>query len=248
MTTETPRAMGPAIIELRRYRLHPGARESLIELFDREFIETQEELGMEVLGQFRDIDDPDSFVWLRGFADMVSRAQALARFYGGPVWAAHREVANGTMINSDNVLLLLPTSQEARSALAGGARPGSGGGSVGFVLCTICNLAPNTEEDFAAFFDTSVRPLLMAAGANVIATMVTERSANAFPRLPVREGETVFVWLTGFPDIHSYAIHVGRLARSQEWTCDVLPAMERRVWRPNDVARLAPTARSRLRG
>jgi hypothetical protein len=32
----------------------------LIELFDREFVETQEELGMDLLGRFRDLDDPDS--------------------------------------------------------------------------------------------------------------------------------------------------------------------------------------------
>ncbi|MCQ8186788.1 NIPSNAP family protein [Streptomyces sp. RCU064] len=44
----------PAVIELRQYTLRPGRREELIELFDREFIETQEETGMVVLGQFRD--------------------------------------------------------------------------------------------------------------------------------------------------------------------------------------------------
>ncbi|HEV7437476.1 MAG TPA: hypothetical protein VGO22_21845, partial [Pseudorhizobium sp.] len=49
------------VIELRRYRLHPGSREGLISLFDREFVEAQEETGIDVLGQFRDLDDPDSF-------------------------------------------------------------------------------------------------------------------------------------------------------------------------------------------
>ncbi len=57
----------------------------LIDLFDREFIESQEELGMRVLGQFRDLSRPDRFVWLRGFPDMSSRRDALAAFYGGPV-------------------------------------------------------------------------------------------------------------------------------------------------------------------
>jgi quinol monooxygenase YgiN len=61
------------IVELRRYALKPGARDTLIELFDREFIETQEEGGMQLLGQFRDLDDPDSFVWLRCFRDMSTR-------------------------------------------------------------------------------------------------------------------------------------------------------------------------------
>lgn len=60
-----------AIIELRQYTLHPGRRDELIELFDREFVETQEDAGIVVLGQFRDLDAPDRFVWLRGFRDMA---------------------------------------------------------------------------------------------------------------------------------------------------------------------------------
>src|SRR5450432_2088836 len=84
----------------------PGLRDVLIELFEREFIESQEALGMTLVGQFRDLDNPDRFVWLRGFADMTIRAQALEAFYSGPIWRAHRAAANETMIDSDNVLLL----------------------------------------------------------------------------------------------------------------------------------------------
>lgn len=58
------------IVELRQYALHPGQREALIALFDREFVESREELGMAVLGQFRDLDNRDRFVWLRGFETM----------------------------------------------------------------------------------------------------------------------------------------------------------------------------------
>src|SRR5712691_3163354 len=104
-----PEACCP-IVELRQYTLHPGQRDVLIELFDREFVETQEALGMKVIGQFRDLDNPNRFVWLRGFRDMPSRAQALKDFYGGPVWKAHREAANATMIDSNNVLLLHPAT------------------------------------------------------------------------------------------------------------------------------------------
>jgi quinol monooxygenase YgiN len=106
--TTPPVAPDCQVVELRQYTLHPGKRDTLIELFDREFVETQEDAGMAVLGQFRDLRDPDKFVWLRGFADMPSRAAALHRFYGGPVWAAHSAAANATMIDSDDVLLLRP--------------------------------------------------------------------------------------------------------------------------------------------
>eukprot|EP01036_Dinobryon_divergens_P006801 gene6801-9042_t len=104
----TPSPTECAIVELRQYTLHPGRRDTLIELFDREFVETQEATGMHVLGQFRDLDDEQRFVWLRGFDSMESRRVSLEAFYGGPAWQAHREAANATMLDSDNVLLLRP--------------------------------------------------------------------------------------------------------------------------------------------
>src|SRR5260370_20284370 len=101
------------IIELRQYTLHPGKRHVLIDLFDREFIEPQEALGMKITGQFRDVNNRNRFVWLRGFRDMASRAQALQDFYGGPVWKGHREAADDPMVDLGKVPIfrpVLPTS------------------------------------------------------------------------------------------------------------------------------------------
>lgn len=105
------------VVELRQYTLHPGKRDALVELFERELIESQEALGISVIGQFRDMDDPERFVWLRGFQDMEARGPALAAFYGGPVWEAHRKAANATMLDSDNALLLRPVGPEGGFAL-----------------------------------------------------------------------------------------------------------------------------------
>ena len=58
-----------------------------------------------MIATFVDLDDPDRFVWLRGFVDMATRAAALGAFYGGPIWKAHRDAANATIVDSDNVLL-----------------------------------------------------------------------------------------------------------------------------------------------
>lgn len=238
---------GP-VIELRQYRLYPGTRERLIALFDREFVETQEAVGMQVLGQFRDLDDPDSFVWLRQFADMPARAQALAAFYGGPVWAAHRDAANATMVNSDNVLLLRPAAPDTGFAPATRPRCASDANAVGagLVTCTICSLAPRTEDAFAQMFDASVLPLLQQAGARILARLVTHQGPNTFPRLPVREGETVFAWLSGFDSEQAHAQHLEVLAGIDTWRTQVLPAMDRLMWRREQVLRLAPTARSLL--
>ncbi len=97
-----------SIIELRQYTLHTGQRDTLIELFEREFITGQEDTGMYLIGQFTDLNRPDCFVWIRAFPNMEKRKEALEQFYFGTVWKAHREAANATMIDSDNVLLLKP--------------------------------------------------------------------------------------------------------------------------------------------
>jgi hypothetical protein len=237
-----------SIVELRRYRLHPGTRETLIELFERELVETQEAVGMRVIGQFRDLDAPDDFVWFRGFSDMPSRAEALQSFYTGPVWAAHKDVANGTMINSDNVLLLRPASPNSGFGAPKGhrAQAGTKVEMPGLFVATICYLAPHTDQAFAEFFESTLRPILQADGARVEATFVAEKGPNTFPRLPVREGETVFVWLSSFPSLMAYAEHLEALTRSNDWTTLALPEMDRRTWRTNEVFRLTPTGRSLL--
>src|SRR5262249_24582760 len=111
------------VVELRQYTLHPGKRDVLIELFDGFLLDPQEQLGMRVLGQFRDLDAPDRFVWLRGFPDLRSRGGLLAAFYGGPVWKRHRDAANATMVDSDNVLLLRPVDADSGLLLPTMRRP-----------------------------------------------------------------------------------------------------------------------------
>ncbi len=101
------------IVELRQYTLHPQRFDIFTALFEREFIEPQEAAGITVIGQFRDLDDPNRFVWLRGFADMQARAQALEAFYGGTLWKSLRDEANANFIDTDNVLLLRPASVRA---------------------------------------------------------------------------------------------------------------------------------------
>jgi hypothetical protein len=68
------------VVELRQYTLKPGARDTLVEIFEAHFIESQEALGMSIGGLFRDLDDPDRFVWMRGFASMEERRDALQAF------------------------------------------------------------------------------------------------------------------------------------------------------------------------
>src|SRR6266581_5886011 len=141
------------IVELRQYTLHPGKRHVLIDLFDREFIEPQEALGIKMIAQFRDVDNRNRFVWLRGFRDMASRAQALQNFYGGPVWKAHREAANATMVDSDNVLLLRPASPTSGFSLKNHNRSRTGSNQVRkeLIAATIYYFAEPVSTGFVEF-------------------------------------------------------------------------------------------------
>ena len=228
------------VLELRQYTLHPGRREDLIDLFDREFVETQDAVGAQVLGQFRDRDDDDRFVWLRGFADMATRGRALAEFYGGPVWAAHRDKANDTMIDSDDVLLLRPVVD---FDLAGVTR----GGDTTVVTVTLYHLPAGGEDAFADFFTTTVQPLLADTGAAPRAVLRTLRAENNFPALPVREDANVVAWVGSFAGRDELAEHVRLLGRDTRWTHEVLPVLTKQLSRPPEQLQLSPTSRSLIR-
>ncbi|MEU0804328.1 NIPSNAP family protein [Streptomyces sp. NPDC005970] len=160
-----------SIVELRQYTLHPGARETLIELFEREFVIGQHAVGITLGGRFRDLDDPDRFVWLRAFPDMVHRRRALEAFYTGPVWGKFRDEANATMVDSDDVLLL--------RGPCFAAEPGTRE-----VVATICR-----PSDAAAFDAYAARHLDSGHALHR-----TEHAENDYPLLPVRTGEDVRVW------------------------------------------------------
>jgi hypothetical protein len=237
------------IVELRQYTLHPGTRDVLIDLFDREFVESQEALGIRVIGQFRDIDDPDRFVWLRGFRDMPSRARGLTDFYGGPVWKAHRGVANATMIAFDDVRLLRPARPESGFPVGSDDRPPTGAREVpeGLVVATVYPIdASPGGPDFPEFFDRALRPVVTDAGAVILACLVTENSANNYPALPVREGEEVFAWFSRFENAAAHGLYAEALAVSPTWS-EVAEALARRVAGPAEVRKLSPTARSLVR-
>lgn len=238
------------IVELRQYALRPGRREALIELFDRELVETQEAVGIGVIGQFRDLDDSDRFVWLRGFPDMASRAESLQAFYGGPVWMEHRDAANATMVDSDNVLLLRPAREGSGFPATNRHRPPPGADvpSGGLLVATLCFLDGPADADFVASFERILRPVLEDAGAPVLASFAAESAANNFPALLVREGENVFAWFSLFRDLAAYERHVAALERSRRWREGVEEVLAPRLGRPPEVLRLSPTARSLLRG
>lgn len=163
------------VVELRRYTLVPGRRDEMIEIFEQELMEPQQAAGMTLLGTFRDLDEPDHFVWLRGFPDLGSRLRSLTEFYAGPVWKRHGPRIRPTMVDTDDVYLLRPAGPGTGLAPAPLPPRDAPAEPDGLVLVTVRPPAPPGPDGFAAF--------------------VTEPAENTYPGLPVRTGETVTVTL-----------------------------------------------------
>ena len=66
-------------------------------------------------------------------------------------------------------------------------------------------LSAQPDAEFVQTFDARIRPALATAGLTVVGAYLPERSANTFPRLPVREGEKVFVWFARASSADAYA-------------------------------------------
>jgi quinol monooxygenase YgiN len=209
------------IVELRQYKLRPGRRDELIELFDAHLVESQEEVGMSVIGQFRDLDRPDRFVWLRGFSSMDERRASLEAFYTGPVWRAHSKAANETMLETDDVLLLRPATPDSAFTLDGSTRGAEAGGEgPGFVGVAILDLDGGEPAE-------ALERVELRDGAALLGCLVTDPSPNTFPALPVREGENVLASFSGYADRDALELASG----DGGW-----------------LLRLAPTSRSLLHG
>jgi hypothetical protein len=235
-----------AVVELRQYIVYPGQRDVLISLFDKEFIEPQESAGIRIVGQFRDANDPYRFTWVRGFAGMEARKQALGDFYGGAVWTAHRSQANATLYDNDDVLLLRQASPGSGFKSGARSRTAEGAGG-GLVVANLYYFANEVPREFIARFDTELMPLFQRSGARVTGRFVSEKSKNTFERLPVRENVNVFAWFARFDDRRTYDDYLARLAQDARWRDRLFGELYKSLLRPPETLMLTPTARSLLR-
>ena len=88
------------VIEVRNYVLQPGRRDDFIRHFEEQFLFSQRDTGMHVLGQFAVADQPDRFLWIRGFADMAARRRGLDEFYDGAFWQARRAATTAALASA----------------------------------------------------------------------------------------------------------------------------------------------------
>ena len=116
---------------------------------------------------------------------------------------------------------------------------GATGGGRGIVVAGVHTLS-GPDDPLPGRFEAELSPRLAEAGLTPVMTLTTEHAANTFPRLPVRESETVLVWFAVCPDRTAADAALAR-ARAE-------PRLGVLFDRPLQILRLEPTARSRLHG
>lgn len=213
-----PPATCCAVVELRQYTLNPYKRETFINLFEDRFIESQEAVGINLIGEFRQVGMPNKFYWIRGFPSMPARAKALQAFYYGPVWRKYRNVANPMLLENDNVLLLKPAHPGSGFRLSGKRPPiGDRVRPAGLVVSTIYYLGSNSGTQFDGIFEKQIRPIVESDGASIRGTFTSNRVPNNFPKLPIRSDANVFAWVGCFASESAYNRYASRLADDPRW-------------------------------
>lgn len=234
----------PTLLELRQYRTAPGQRDTLIALFERYLLDAYQDGGTRVLATFRDLDDPERWVWIRCFPDAASRGPALSRFYGSAVWKREADATNATIADIAEAMLLT-SPQAPLSDLPHAPLAGQGAQNPHVYVINVFPLLPAAERDFGAAFQRMVLPQLARAGAGPLLTLSTDIRENSFPRQPVRTAP-VFVTLTRFSSLAERDAARERLTASS--TRGELPRELRAMLSASvEVLNLAPTSRSALR-
>lgn len=93
------------IVEVRSYRIKPGRRAEFIELFEARAVPALRAHGMKILGPLLDVENPNKFVFLRGFPSLEERERMKDAFYEGPLWKNELEAIAMPMIDSYDVIL-----------------------------------------------------------------------------------------------------------------------------------------------
>jgi hypothetical protein len=97
------------LVEIRQYRIAAGQRARFTEFFRDRARPSLNRYDIAVYGPFHDLDDPNNFVWLRGFPNMAERDRRKASFYQSKLWLEEMQDEAFSMIEDySNVLLVSP--------------------------------------------------------------------------------------------------------------------------------------------
>jgi len=230
------------VVEFRRYTIRDGQRENFAKYFDAYFPEAMQQLGAMAVGQFFERENASYFTWIRGFRNMDERAKANANLYYGPVWKEHRDLMNGLMTDSDNVLLMQSVEPGCGiEVLRGVDAVKEADGMKGVAVAHIFPIKAGSLKDFMEHAEGKFAEY-GSARLREAGRFVTSDVPNNFPQHPVRSDGPFVVWFgiarddAAMEDFRELAKSV---AKSLEET-DLLRGTP-------ELVILDPTSRSRMR-
>ncbi|HVE56738.1 MAG TPA: hypothetical protein VNB22_07910 [Pyrinomonadaceae bacterium] len=193
------------VIELRNYLVRQGRRDEFINLFEENFVQSQNILGGYILGQYRVKGADDNFFWIRGFKDMTARYKYLNDFYfGSPSWKQHKNEANSMLLNNDNVYLLQPLNLKDNST---GAESGFNTSWFGQEkgIAVVDFYVSNTKRDkLIEFVKKKYLAILNASKIENASFWTSETAPNDFTGLPVFQDKNLLVQITFYKNELEY--------------------------------------------
>ena len=97
---------GVMVAETRTYKTKPGKRSQFLEIFRSKSMPAHTEIGMKILGPFLSVEDPNTFFFMRGFPDLLSREPMKAKFYEGELWTSELENVLLPMLENYEVVVV----------------------------------------------------------------------------------------------------------------------------------------------
>jgi len=199
-------------IELLVYRARPEHRDTFVQYFEEHFLESQEVLGSRIWGQFRDLDDPASFVWVRGFQSMDERKSCLEQFYSSDTWFEYRPAVLQMLVSAANTRLLEPAGPgdafEAdlrRQPVAGDPHGDPDWeANAGIVVVEVFVETKDNADHLIGIVRARADDAMVASGAHSLGLYRSSEEPNSYPRLPLIEHERVVVWFGSFESEGSY--------------------------------------------
>jgi hypothetical protein len=95
-----------AVLDLRIYKLKPGAGAQFARILGNDALPMLDRLGIEVVAYGHSLDDPDTYYLVRRFGWAAERNERLDAFHGSEQWRRQQRERVLALIDSFHVLLL----------------------------------------------------------------------------------------------------------------------------------------------
>jgi len=98
------------LVELREYEIAEGAMADFVKVFDEEVVPYQTSKGIVFLGSYVSEENPNTFIWLRGFKDQAELDRIYKAIYESEHWLTVIKPKVADILLKKKGTLIRPTS------------------------------------------------------------------------------------------------------------------------------------------